>query len=199
MPGERRPGADVVTDAAVGPEDENALLMSVPGTPRRQTGPMLWRGAGSVLAGCGAGTLVLLVVWIWPGQNVPPSMGPVVVVPFLPGPTPSVTAPPGPGHPAASPASPPASPGPSGTCSGGRAVPPPPPPESDDGNAHSRNVPGGGGADGRSGATGDDEKASRVPRGDVDDVDDEVDESDDGDEEASRGSNRGDADDEWDD
>ncbi|MER7548398.1 hypothetical protein [Streptomyces anulatus] len=43
--------------------------------------------------------------------------------------------------------------------------------------------------------TGDDEKASRVPRGGADD---EEDESDDGDEEASHGI-RGDADDEWDD
>lgn len=196
MPGERRPGADMVMDTAAGSEDENALLMSVPGTPRRQTGPMLWRGVGSVLAGCGAGTLVLLVVWIWPGQNVPPSMGPVVVVPFLHGPTPSATAPPGPGRPAVSPAPPPASPAPSGTCSGGRAVSPPPPPESDDKKDGSREVPGGGGAAGASRATDDDEKASRVPRGDVGD---EEDEPDDGDEEASHGSNRGDADAEWDD
>ncbi|MBQ1109330.1 hypothetical protein [Streptomyces sp. 404i] len=128
-------------------------------------------------------------------------MGPVVVVPFLHGPTPSATAPPG--RPAVSPAPPPASPAPSGTCSGGRAVPPTPPPESDDRNAHSRNVPGGGGAEGMSGATGDDEKASRVPRGDVGDEVDEPEDGDgdgdgDGDEEASRGGNRGDADDEWD-
>lgn len=145
---------------------------------------------------------MLLVVWIWPGQNVPPSMGPVVVVPFLYGPTPSATAPPGPGRPAVSPAPPPASPAPSGTCSGGRAVPPPPPPESDEGNSHSRNVPAGGGAEGMPGATGDDEKASRVPRGDVGDEADEPDDEDgdgDRDREASHGSNRGDADDEWDD
>ncbi|MGW5928283.1 hypothetical protein ACWF2L_18825 [Streptomyces anulatus] len=121
----------------------------------------------------------------------------MVVVPLLHGPTPSATAPPGPDRPAVSPAPPPASPAPSGTCSGGRAVPPPLLPESDDRSAHSRNVPGGGGAEGVSGATGDDEKASRVPRGDVGD---EVDEPEDG---TGTGTGTrqqsGDADDEWDD
>lgn len=192
----RRPRPDRVTYATAASEDENALLMSVHVIVRRQTGSMLWRGVGSVLAGCGAGTLVLLVVWLWPGQSVPPSMGPVVVVPALYGPT---TAPPSaapcPGRPPVSPQS--VRPGPARTASGGRAVLPMPPPKSEGGESDSRT----------SGVKGDDEKASRVPRGDVDDERDEADEDepedDDGlaDEEGEEevGGYRGDADDEWDD
>ncbi|MFH9299353.1 hypothetical protein [Streptomyces sp. NPDC017520] len=133
-------------------------------------------------------------------------MGPVVVVPFLHGPTPPATAPAVPGRPAVSPTP---SPAPSGSCPGGRAVSPPPPPASDDRGTDFPGRPGGG-AEGASRTTGDDEKASRVPRGDaggidavgdidvVGDEEDPEDEPDDENEEESHG-NRGDADDEWDD
>lgn len=180
---------------------------------------MLWRGVGSVLAGCGAGALVLLVVWLWPGQNVPPSMGPVVVVPVLEGPMPSATSPPDSGPPPVT--QPSASPRPSCTYAGGRAVPPSPPPEADDGTDVSGNGPGRTG-EGASQISGDDEKASRVPRGDTDEdrEDEDTDEGTDSDgdtesdgdtdsdgktdsdedlgRESTRG-HRGDADDEWDD
>lgn len=128
-------------------------------------------------------------------------MGPVVVVPFLHGPTPPATAPVVPGRPAVSPTP---SPAPSGSCPGGRAVSPPPPPASDDRGTDFPGRTGGGGAEGAARTTGDDEKASRVPRGDVGGIDvvgdeeDPEDEPDDENEEESHG-NRGDADDEWDD
>lgn len=157
---------------------------------------------------------MLLAVWLWPGQNVPPSMGPVLVVPVLQGPMPSATFPPGPGPSAVT--QPPASPGPSCTHAGGRAVRPSPPPEADDGKDASGNGPGGTGAEGVSQVPGDDEKPSRVPRGDTDEDEDGDGDGDDQDQdendedksdeeqdedtgkEASRG-HRGDADDEWDD
>ncbi|MFI0979887.1 hypothetical protein ACH4SP_23150 [Streptomyces sp. NPDC021093] len=113
---------------------------------------MLWRRAGSVLTGCGAGSLVLLAVWLWPGQDAAPSMGSAVIVPaphrptpsvtegtatrgpkpsVTPsyGPRPSVTVTLGPGRPAAAPPAP--SPLPPRTSSGGRAVQAPPPPGAD--------------------------------------------------------------------
>lgn len=158
---------------------------------------MLWRGVGSVLAGCGAGALVLLAVWLWPGQGVPPSTGPVVVVPALYGPTTARPSPvPCPGRSSVTPHS--VRPDPARTASGGRAVLPLPSPRSEGGRSDSRT----------SGVRGDDEKASRVPRGDVDDEGDRVDkeeleeelEDDDGlEDEEEAGDYRGDADDEWDD
>ncbi len=62
---------------------ENALLKSVACSVPGQNGRMRWRRAGTVLAGSGAGVVALLVVWFWPGRDVPPSMGPAVVVPAL--------------------------------------------------------------------------------------------------------------------
>lgn len=159
---------------------------------------MLWRGVGSVLAGCGAGSLVLLTVWLWPGQSVPPSMGPAVVVPVLHGPTSSSTAAPGTGRPTAVP--PAAPPDPSRTSSGGWPVSPSPPPAAEDATDESREGPGYSGHDGVSPIVGDDEAASRAPRGEVDD---DGDEQDDEDEEDDDGEvfpgHRGDAGDEWDD
>lgn len=145
---------------------------------------------------------MLLAVWLWPGQSVPPSMGPVVVVPALYGPTTaSPSAVPCPGGPSVTPQS--VRPGPARTASGGRAVVPLLPPKSDGGASDSLT----------SGVRSDDEKASRVPRGDVDNEEDEADEEepkdddgledeedDDGlEDEDSVGGYRGDADDEWDD
>ncbi|GGS08129.1 hypothetical protein GCM10010284_46680 [Streptomyces rubiginosohelvolus] len=147
---------------------------------------MFWRGVGSVLAGCGAGAVALLAVWLWPGQSVPPSMGPVVVVPVPHAPTPSATFPSGPGRPAVTPSA--AVPGPLRTCSGGRPVPPSPPPAADDGGERASRV------------AGEEEKVSRAPRSEVDDEGDDgwrV-ESDDEETEASDGPAE-DADDEWDD
>lgn len=89
-------------------------------------------------------------------------------------------------------------PDPARTASGGRAVLPLPPPRSEGGKSDSRT----------SGVMGDDEKASRVPRGDVDDEEDKADkedleeelEEDDGlEDEEEAGGYRGDEGDEWDD
>ncbi len=165
-------------------EDENALLKSVCRVPRRENGSMEWQGVRSVLAGCGAGAVVLLGVWLWPGERVPPSMGPVVVVPVLHGPAPSAASPSGSGRPVAVPAVP----GPSRTCSGGRPVPPSPPPAARRGTHGSPDGPGSGEGERTSHVAGDDEKASRAPRGEVD-----------GGEAESSGGLEGDAGDEWDD
>lgn len=154
---------------------------------------MLWRGMGSVLAGCGAGSLVLLTVWLWPGQSVPPSMGPAVVVPVLHGPTPSSTAAPGPVHPTAIPPAPLP-----GTSWGGRPVSPSPPPAAEDVTDESREGPGDSGHEGGSPIADDDEAASRAPRGEVDD-DDQDDEDEQDDEGEVFPGRRGDAGDEWDD
>lgn len=167
--------------------------MSIPWSVPGQTGSMLWRRVVSVVASWGTGTVVVLVVWFWPEQNVPPSMGPAVVVPALHGPTPSITTSPGPGSPAVAP--PLASPGPACTC-GGLAVQPSAAPEADDDEGGFRDGSGiseGGGA----------------PRpGDNDEEEDDEDDEDEGalqapagdasGEEAS-GSPREQADDEWDD
>ncbi|MFG3407039.1 hypothetical protein [Streptomyces sp. NPDC048142] len=105
---------------------------------------------------------------------------------------------------------PPASPSPSCTDAGGRVVPPSPPPEADDGKDAAENGPGPGG-EGASQISGDDEKASRVPRGDTDeagdgdedddqDDDDQDDDDQDGDDdEGGDDDEDGDGDDEWDD
>ncbi|MFI1190648.1 hypothetical protein [Streptomyces californicus] len=115
-----------------------------------------------------------------------------MVVPVPHGPTPSATLPPGPGRPAVKP--PAVAPDPSHTCSGGRPVPPPPPPAADDGAGGSWT---GARTDGQgaSHVTEDDEKASRLPRGEGDDDRDAEGDEDEG---ASHGG-RGDEDDEWDD
>ncbi|QRV26190.1 hypothetical protein I6J42_31800 [Streptomyces californicus] len=122
---------------------------------------------------------------------MPPSMGPVVVVPVPHGPTPSAAPPTGPGRPAATP--PAVAPGPSRTCSGGRPVPPPPPPAvADDGKHGSRTAAR---TDGRDASrVTDDEKASRPPRGGPDD-----DRGAEGDEDEGASHGREDTDDEWDD
>ncbi|MFF5774507.1 hypothetical protein ACFY7O_29295 [Streptomyces californicus] len=113
-----------------------------------------------------------------------------MVVPVPYGPTPSATAPTGPGRPAATP--PAVAPDPSRTCSGGRPVPPPPPPAAADGKHGSRTAAR---TDGRDASrVTDDEKASRPPRGGPDD-----DRGAEGDEDDGASHGREDMDDEWDD
>ncbi|WP_431783771.1 hypothetical protein [Streptomyces chumphonensis] len=88
---------------------------------------MLWRRLGLAI-GAGAALPALLIVWHWPGQDEPPSIGPaVVLVPPFPQ-TPPVASAPGPVEP------PPTTPHPSCACPwcDGRAVAGLPPPEVDD-------------------------------------------------------------------
>jgi len=163
---------------------------------------MLWRKVVPVVASWGMGTVVVLVVWFWPERNVPPSMGPAVVVPALHGPTPSIAGSSGPRRPPVAP--PLATPSPVCTC-GGLAVQPSSAPEADDDEGDVRDGAGISGGGGASRAVDSDEEED-------DDEDDDEDEDDDDEgegalqapvEEASReeasGSPREQAENEWDD
>lgn len=91
---------------------------------------MLWHRLGLAL-GAGATLPALLIVWYWPGQHSPPSMGPAIVLerPFPQAPLPSSEA--RPGRPAGPP---PAAPRPSAAppCPEGREVAALPPQETGD-------------------------------------------------------------------
>ncbi|GHG11855.1 hypothetical protein GCM10018791_26630 [Streptomyces zaomyceticus] len=90
---------------------------------------MLWHRLGLTL-GAGVALPALLIVWHWPGQHSPPSMGPAVVLgpPLVQAPpTASASRPGRPAEPSPTSPQPSACPG-----SGGREVAALPPPESED-------------------------------------------------------------------